>query len=83
MYLGLKNATCVAKKATPAKDGVRMFYNVTVEQNGDVFQFGCTDAVYRAVVQFKKYDFDLNYTRSVWDGKLKDRMEITYCSELE
>lgn len=83
MYLVLKGATVVAKKASPAKDGVRVYYSLQVAQNGDVFPFSCSDAVYRAVDEFKKYDLDLNYTRNVWDGKVRERIEITYCSEAE
>lgn len=83
MIFKLNGARVISKKENPSKDGQRMFYNLNVEKDGDVFQFPCEQSVFRAVEVLQLYDFDLDYTKMFWDGKLKENMRLVYCSSVD
>ena len=76
MKLMLNCAVLVGKKENVSKDGQTVFYNLTVEQDGDVYQFGCTEDVARVVEKYKSYDFMINYSKFDWNGSIRTSMRI-------
>ena len=76
MRLMLNDAVLVGKKETTSKDGQTTYYNLTVEQDGDVYPFGCTEDVARMVEKYKSYDFMINYSKFEWNGSTRTSMRI-------
>ena len=83
MIFKLCNARVISKKDLLSKDGSRRFFNLNVEKDGDVFQFPCQEGVFKAVEILQLYDFDLNYTKMFWDGKLRENMRLISVSPVE
>ena len=72
----LQGATVIGCKSTLSKDGSRTFHNVTVEQADDVISFSCDPVIMSKIKKYEKYDFLVDYSRSVWDGKVQTYVRL-------
>lgn len=67
----------VVKNERVSKDGKSRYFNLSVAQNGELIDFGTTQAVYEAVSLYKDTSFVVELTHGEYQGKVYERKSIT------
>lgn len=78
-------AVVLSTKERHSKDGKNAYYDINLDQNGEILTLPCTDEVFRSVgdTKYKPYSLDLEYTKGEFDGRVYTRFGVVQAVQVK